>query len=249
MLKLSKRGVLTGGIVVALATATIACLSGCKTPSFGNEISASQEQQIGREEAAQLEGQCHVLHSADINGPVQEVAAAIQPLAMRLNPNELYQVQVLDTEEENAFSLPGGWIYIDKGLLGRIGMDREMIGALIAHEAAHVALRHSIDRLSDAYGKAAMVDLLTRGGYQEAAEMALQLDMTNHSRDEEDVADALGVKMAASAGFDPAGLIKLIKTLQVPEPSLQCSEWLGTHPVTAARMRHLTQLLQKVSSR
>ncbi|MDR3708017.1 MAG: M48 family metalloprotease [Capsulimonadaceae bacterium] len=234
--------------VVAAAAAILLAGSGCKSPSFGNEISQQQVEQIGREEAGQIESQYPVVSTGELDQPVQEIAAKIVPFARKINPDAVYRVKVIESEQVNVFSLPGGWIYVDAGLLTRLGMNTDMVAGVIAHEMAHVVLKHSMRRLSDAYGKAALVDLLTQGGYQEAAGIAIELDLTNHPREEEYDADHLGINLAAEAGYDPAGILKAINTLQTPYPSLQPAEWLGTHPVTPMRLKRIEQTVREFSA-
>ena len=222
---------------VAAAAALLIMTDGCKAPSFGNEISIHQETQIGRQEASMVESEYGVVTDADINGPVQDAAAKILPLAEKLRPDVTFQVKLLQSDDGNMFSVCGGWIYIDTGLLLRTGNDPNVIGCLLAHEAAHVILEHSVKRLADAYGKEALVDLLTRGGYQEAADIAVQLDETNHSRVEEYDADKLGLELASRAGYDPIGMLKLFTILQQQAPNVPDAAWLKTHPLTPGRIK------------
>lgn len=234
-------------ILVCLILSLAAC-SGCKAPSFGNEISAQQETQIGQQESSVIESDFRVVTDPEIAGPVQAAADRILPLAHKLRPEITFRIRVLQSAGTNTFSIAGGWIYIDEGLLQRIGNDQNIIGCLVAHEAAHVILRHSVTRLADAYGKAALVDLLTQGGYQEASDIAAQLDVINHSRQEEYDADKLGIALAARAGYDPMGMLKFFTMLQQQAPNEPNAEWMSTHPVTDSRIKRAEEDVKKIEA-
>jgi predicted Zn-dependent protease len=222
--------------------------AGCKPPSFGNEISLQQETEIGRQEASMIESGGQVVTAPEVNIPVQTAAAKIFPLAEKLRPGVTFQIKVLQSDDGNMFSLPGGWIYIDTGLLRRIDNDPDIIGCLIAHEAAHVVLKHSIKRLEDAYGKEALVDLLTQGGYQEATDIAADLDLDKHSREEEYDADKLGLELAFRAGFDPIGMLKFFTVLQQHAPNVVNADWMLTHPITPSRIKRDEEVVRDLEA-
>jgi len=195
-----------------------------------------------------IENEQTVVKAPAIDGPVQAAAAKIFPLAAKLRPDVTFQIKVLQSDDANMYCLSGGWIYIDTGLLQRIDNDPDVIGCLVAHEAAHVILKHSVKRLADAYGKEALVDLLTQGGYQEASDIAAQLDVTNHSREEEYDADSLGLDLAARAGYDPIAMLKFFAILQQKAPNVPEAGWISTHPLTPSRIKRAEQDVRVLES-
>jgi predicted Zn-dependent protease len=233
----------TCGVAAGLlaAGATLLTTTGCNTPSFGNEVSTQQEMQVGQQAAAQVESQNQVVTDPAVVEPVQQIAARLFPQASKLRDDVTYKIKVLQSDQVNAFSLPGGWIYIYTGLLSKVGNDKDALACVIGHEAAHVARKHAAKQISDAYGKEALINLLTQGKYQEASNIALQLDLLSHSRDDEYEADKYGLKFAREAGYDDKGMLRFFDTLQKVAPGGPAPEWLQTHPVTTNRVKHAEQ--------
>ena len=229
---------------IALSFALGPLLAGCRPPEFGNQLSTRQEVRIGRQAASQIESQYPVVSEGDGVDAVNAIAARIVPQASRLRADVAIRVKVLKSDQADAFSLPGGWVYVDTGLLDKIGTDRDALAFVIGHELAHVALRHAATELTTATGNEELVDLLTQGKYQEAANVAIQLDMASHGKDDEYDADRLGLKFVQQAGCDPQGALRLFALLQTPaRPGAGSggSEWLQTHPLSSGRFRRVQQ--------
>ncbi|HEY3331263.1 MAG TPA: M48 family metalloprotease [Capsulimonadaceae bacterium] len=232
----------------AIGMALLFCVTGCRPPSFGNEVSTTQEMQIGQNAAAQVESQYQVVTDpAQVVG-IQEITSKLFPLAAKVRGNITYKIKVLQTDQVNAFSLPGGWIYVTSGMLAKLGNDRDALAFVVAHEVSHVALKHATKQLSDAYGKETLVDLLTQGKYQEAANIALQLDLLSHSREDEYQADRFGVKLAREAGYNLSGTDRLFALMQKTTPGQAPPEWVQTHPINSARTKHVEQDIKDLAS-
>ena len=214
-------------------------LSGCRDPSFGNQLSTKQEVEIGRQASEQVVSQFPVAADATATQTVDAIAAKILPIARIARGDIEYHVRVLKSDDQQAFTLPGGWIYLDEGLVQKIGADKDALACVIAHEAGHVVLRHSAIQLSDAYGTDSLIDQLTEGKYQEAANISLQLAILSHSKQDEIDADRVGEKIAKVAGYDPAGLSRFLTVIQVNAP-LDHS-WTSIHPISKDRLKHVDQ--------
>lgn len=151
----------------------------------------------------------------------------------------IYRFRVLDEEADNAFALPGGYIYIFKGLLEKL--DDEEVAAILAHEVGHVCARHSIKRLQNSLGYEILRVLVVRGAEDsytrsKASEAVGQLMMA-HNREDEIEADRLAVKYLEQAGYDPEAMVGAIDKLlewQMEGPIRPKRYWY-THPYLAAR--------------
>jgi len=153
-------------------------------------------------------------------------------------PYELH-LTVADTSMINALALPGGRIILFRGLIENAGSAEEMTGVL-AHELAHVTLRHPTQGLIVSVGWSAMLSALTGGasGSTDAmAQVASKLATSAYSRDVEADADAKGVAILDSAGIDSQGLIGFFNMLKKREDNgLNIPEFFSSHPLTADRI-------------
>lgn len=169
-----------------------------------------------------------------------------------------YQFTILNTPIVNAFALPGGYVYISRGLLALASNEAEMAGVL-AHELGHVNARHSAERISAQQAAqvstviaaiglqlAGMSSDLARAG-QTIATMAIQ----GYSRQQEFEADTLGVRYMSRAGYDPGGMVTFLSTLReqsvleaqakgLPAGSVDQYNMMSTHPRTVDRVKEAT---------
>jgi predicted Zn-dependent protease len=154
----------------------------------------------------------------------------------------------------NAFAVPGGYVYVNRGLIEAADNLSEFAGVL-AHEIGHVEARHSVEQLERAQnanlGLTLAYVLLGRAptGVEEAAiNVGGGLYFANHSRSAEDEADALGVRLMARSGIDPNGMVSFFQELldqQQRRPS-QLEQWFSTHPTTQDRINHVRSLIQQL---
>lgn len=209
-------------------------------------MSTKQEILIGNLASAQVESQYPVVADKAVTDPVDAVAARIIPVAQQYRSDVVFHVRVISSDDEDSFSLPGGWIYIDEGLVRKIGTDQDALACVIAHEAAHVVLHHAAMELADAYGTDSLVDMLTEGKYQEAANISLQLSLLSHSHQDEDSADRLGLKITRQAGYDPAGMLRFFAIVMAQPAS--SVEWVETHPLPKSRIKHVEQVIRDLNA-
>jgi predicted Zn-dependent protease len=222
--------------------------AGCKEPNFGNKLSTRQEIQIGDQAAAELEAQYPPVVDPAVDAPVQSVTERIFPQAAKLRGDITYRIKVLPNTEINAFSLPGGRIYITTGMLDKLGSNQDMLAAVIAHEAAHAALRHAANQIVDAVGQDDLIDMLSEGKYTDIANLTLQLDQSSHSLDDEYQADRYGVQFTSDSGYNPEGLLRFFTLMQsVPDDS-EKPAWLETHPLTKGRIARAEADIRELTS-
>lgn len=229
---------LLSGTLLAGVTTTGAA---CKSPRFGNRMSTSQEVQIGQQAKQEIESKERILTSGPQAERLQRVAARIIPLAQR-DYNVPYSVKLIDSEQINAFALPGGPIYFYKGLVDLAATDDEL-ASVVGHEAAHVVKRHSARQISDAQGKGLLAQVfLGRSSniVQTLASIGLQLDQLRFSRDDESQSDEVGFKYLVEAGYDPNAMASFFRRMAEKSKS-GGPEWLRSHPLTSKRVEQAEQ--------
>ena len=162
------------------------------------------------------------------------------------DPSRVFKITILDTPKVNAFALPGGYLYLTRGLLA-LANDSAEIAAVIAHEMAHVSANHAILRQekvsSSQIGEKVVNEVL---GDSVATRMALaanQLKLVDFSREQELQADAIGIRMIGNAGYDPYAAARFLQTMQAyqafragREGSLDDGTFLSSHPTTPQRV-------------
>jgi predicted Zn-dependent protease len=163
-------------------------------------------------------------------------------------PNVEYHVKVLDSPVVNAFAVPGGYIYLTRGILAQLNNEAELIG-IMGHEMGHIAARHSISQQS----KQQLGQLLLIGGmiaapkyaqYAEYAMQGMQLLFLKFSRDDERQADALGVEYSSKIGYDAhkmADFFMVLQKMSLAEGQSGVPTFLSTHPDPGDRYKSVNQ--------
>ena len=160
-----------------------------------------------------------------------------------------YQFYVVNSGEVNAFALPGGPVFIHRGLLLTLDNESELAG-VIAHELGHINARHHAKFLEKTYGLNILLNILavatSQSQYQQIimqlAQVSASLLQLKFSRDQEREADALGVRFTYEAGYDPRGLITTFEKFKKMEKT-QAPAWLLTHPLPEERIQNVSQLI------
>ncbi|MFH0855521.1 MAG: Maf and M48 domain-containing protein [Candidatus Omnitrophota bacterium] len=161
-----------------------------------------------------------------------------------------YHFYVVNENDVNAFSLPGGYVFVYKGLIDKVDNDDELAG-VIGHEIGHIVARHSIKRLqaSQLYSVLRILTAATPKGGEAgaAADIAVTQVMLGYSRQDELLADQLGTKYALLAGYDPNAMITFLMKLQEIEKKRPLTEisYYKTHPYVPDRIRIVKQALDK----
>jgi predicted Zn-dependent protease len=163
-----------------------------------------------------------------------------------------WEFKVLNSKQINAFALPGGFIYVNRGLIERAEHLDELAGAL-AHEVGHVVGRHGAEHLAKAGLTQGLVGAVAIGSYDpdnpdrsaQVAAMAQvigQLVNLRYGREDELESDALGVKFMAEGGYDPRGMVHLMHVLGEASGGRRAPEFFNTHPSPENRIERLRQL-------
>ena len=205
-----------------------------------------KEVQMGQSIARAVEKEYKLAEDPLLQKRVEDIGRKIAGVCDRKEIN--YYFKVLDDEEVNAFSLPGGFIYVNKGLIEKVDNDSELAGVL-AHEIGHIVARHSIKKLQAIMGYSFLrllsvaVPQTAQAG--NAADLAFTELMMGYSREDELLADQLASRYAALAGYDPHGMIQFLLKLQDinRRKPLRPKSYFKTHPYVPDRVRTVKQEL------
>lgn len=215
-------------------------------------MSEAQEIGIGRESDPQIKAEMGVYDDPELQKYVSDLGMRLAKLSER--PDLPWQFTVIDQPAINAFAVPGGFIYLTRGILPFLADEAELVGVL-GHEIGHVTARHSAQQYTRALGGQL---LLTGVGifvpaarpFGQISETALGLLFLKHGRDDELQSDLLGAQYAASAGWDPAGVPGMLSTLgRLDEAAGErkgVPNFLSTHPEPLARVSEIQPTVQKL---
>ncbi len=199
-----------------------------------------KEVKIGTKVASKFEEQFPVLNDVDINERVQRIFKKIVAVSDR--QDIVYFIKVIDKDYINAISLPGGYVYVFKGLIDRTDTD-DQLASVIAHEVGHIAARHGIKRLQSSYGAVLLQLASAQTGAGGGVNLALTSLFMEYSQKAEFEADKLSIKYLKKAGYDPNGAIEFFEKLKKEKekaPIRQYSYW-KTHPHVAERIAVVNQ--------
>lgn len=212
-------------------------------------MSPQQEMQIGKQAAAEVEQQMGFVDDPKLQTYVAQLGAKLAPFSPRQDVR--YEFHAVDMEETNAFALPGGYVYVSRGLLALANSEDELAG-VVGHEIGHVAARHSAQRQTRAQVAGIGAAIATIGaailgggelaqGVGQLAQAGAQGWIASYSRDQERQSDEIGQKLAAQAGYDPAAISSFLGALG-REMQLKLGEprqpsFLDSHPSSEERVR------------
>jgi len=199
-----------------------------------------KEVKIGSKVAEKFEANYEIIDDVDVNERVQNILKRIVKVCDR--KDVVYFIKVVNKDYANAISLPGGYIYIFKGIIDRVETDDQLAG-VIAHEVAHITARHGIKRLQSAYGALFLQVLSSQTDAARGVNLALTSLFLEYSQEAEFEADKLSVKYLRNAGYDPKGTLEFLGKLKEEkkkEPLKQFSYW-RTHPHISQRMAVVNQ--------
>ncbi len=243
-------------VLALLLAGSGAFLTGCATVKATGErrinlVSESQEIQMGREADRQVVASMGLYPNESLQSYVDRLGKEIAATTER--PKLPWTFRVVDDDVVNAFALPGGFIYVTRGILTHLDNEAELAG-VIGHEIGHVTAMHSVIRLSEVQlaqlglGVASIVSPSLQN-FLGLAGVGLQLLFLKFSREDELQADELGVRYMASVGENPQELISVMQTLErvsAVEGGGAVPEWLSTHPRPANREERLSEQIQSL---
>jgi predicted Zn-dependent protease len=215
-------------------------------------ISLEKEIAIGQQLAAQIERQAKIVKDPVINEYVNRLE---QNIVRNSDAKVPFTTKIIESDEINAFALPGGFTFVNTGLLLAADEEAEVAGVL-AHETAHVAARHGAKAMSkETAVNLATIPLIIFGGYgaagigiQQAAGLAIPIAFLKFSRAQEAEADYLGTQYMYKAGYDPSALLTFFEKLQAKEATRpgSVSAVFRDHPPTGDRISSIKQEIETI---
>jgi predicted Zn-dependent protease len=216
-----------------------------------NLYSIQKEMALGQQLAREVTKQSKILDDPIISEYVNRIG---QNLARNSDAKVPFTFQVIDSDEANAFALPGGYVFVNTGFIKVASEEDEFAGAL-AHEIAHVAARHMTCQAtkSQIAGVAATIPGVLLGGWagygaRQALNAAIPIASRGFSRHDETEADYLGVQYMYAAGYDPTGAVSIfekLESLQKTKPGA-VAKVLATHPMDSDRIDRTEKEIQRI---
>jgi predicted Zn-dependent protease len=220
-----------------------------------NSLSRADEIELGKNAAPEL--------AAQYGGPVSDpsLQAYVRRVGMSMVPNvegdyaDLpWEFTLLDSDVINAFALPGGKVFITRGLAEKLDDEAEMAGVL-GHEIGHVTAEHADKRISSQYlaaGAAVLVGIATKDDDRDWVRLGAPMlvgvggqgFLLKFGRDEELEADKLGMRYMTRAGYDPEGQLGVMRVLAKSSPGARQPEWMSTHPYPGTRIKAIEKKLR-----
>jgi len=222
-----------------------------------NFYGVEREVALGRQLAAQIDQQLRILEDPIITEYVNRVG---QNLVLHSDAKVPFTIKVIVSDELNAFALPGGFFYVNTGLIAAAENESELAGVM-AHEIAHVAARHALENLTKSQLLSfARIPLLifTGGGYyglggvlMDSADFGLMALLFKFSRGAEKEADSLGAQYTWAAGYDPNGLVTFFEKIQAMHKNNPSgfSKLFMSHPATPDRIEAVKELITRFPDR
>jgi predicted Zn-dependent protease len=219
---------------------------------LGNWYSTDSEIKMGKQYADQIEKSTRFITDPVVDEYVNRIG---QNLVKNSDCKVPFTIKVIDSDEINAMALPGGFFYVNSGLILAADEEAELAGVM-AHETAHVCAHHAAREMTRMnYAQIGMVPLMimlpydwTGFGIYEAAQLAIPISFLQFSRDFEAQADYLGVQYMYRAGYDPQAFISFFEKIQALEkrkPGLVAKAF-SDHPQTPERILHTQEEIARI---
>jgi predicted Zn-dependent protease len=237
-------------ILLFFSTLSILYLNGCVTiynPATEQKetyfISEETEIDIGKNMVEDIIRQNKILEDKELAAYLNEIG---QNIARASHRNTLaYEFYVLDDDKINAFALPGGFVFVNKGLLDQATEDE--LAFVLSHEVGHISARHSLKRLQSSLGISLLLGIALRNPNQQTIRGAINVVHNvialGYSRKDELLADSLGINYVNKAGYDPQAAISLIEKLGKKDKN-QPLVFLRSHPLPDQRLANIKKELK-----
>lgn len=215
-----------------------------------NFYSLEKEIALGKQLAQEIERQAKIIDDPVIAEYVNRIG---QNLVRNSDAKVPFTIKVIDSEEVNAFALPGGFFFVNSGLILRAETEAELAGVM-AHEIAHVAARHGTRQASRGQiVNLATIPLIFMGGWagygvRQGASVLIPLGFLSFSRAFEEEADLLGLQYLYKTGYDPTAYVDFFEKLQSDEKRKPgtMAKVFSTHPLTDDRIKNAQKNIQEI---
>ena len=244
----------------AATAVLVLTIAACATnPATGKKefslMSEAQEIELGKNMDGEVRREMGVYNDPELQRYVESVGMKLARASQR--PNLPWHFAVVDEPAINAFALPGGYIYLTRGILPFLDSEAELAGVL-GHEIGHVTARHSAQQYTKATTAGVGVTLLSifvpeARPFQNLTETALGVLFLKYGRDDELQADRLGVDYTAQTGWNPAGVGGMLRTLarldEANGSRRGVPNWLSTHPAPTDRVEKVQSYIAQAQVR
>ncbi len=249
----SRQRLLASLTALAILAMPVSVFTQTKISLHSNKYKPADDVKVGRQAAAEVEQQMPILNDSDATNYIsrvgQRLVSSIPPEFQ--HPEFNYYFKIVNARDINAFALPGGPMYVNRGMIEAARNEGEMAGVM-AHELSHVALRHGTAQASKAQKYGLLAGILGIGGQilggpaGAAAQIAGQgvgVYFLKFSREYETEADILGAQIMARAGYDPRDLANMFQTIE-RQSGGSSGGFLSSHPSPANRYARINQEAQ-----
>src|SRR5881396_2344339 len=237
-------------MAIAIVSTPLTSFGQTKIAYHGNRFKPADDVRLGRQAAAEAEQQFPLLRDAEVTAYVESVGqrlVASIPPEFR-HPEFRFYFKVINARDINAFALPGGPMYVNRGMIEAARTEGEMAGVM-AHELSHVALRHGTAQATKAQkyavgaGVAGILGTILGGpAVGQLAQLPIGAYFLKYSREYETEADLLGARIMANAGYDPRDLANMFRTIEAQGGG--GGGFLSDHPSPANRYARINQEAQ-----
>ena len=245
-------------MAMAIMAMPLTAFAQTKIVYHANKFKLADDVKLGRQAAAEAEQQFPMLRDTEVNAYVEKIGQRlVAAIPSEFQHSEFrYYFKVVNARDINAFALPGGPMYVNRGMIEAARTEGEMAGVM-AHELSHVALRHGTAQATKAgkYQTGAAIagilgTILGGPGLGQAAQAPFALTFLKYSREYETEADLLGARIMASAGYDPRDLANMFRTIEA-QGGGGGGGFFSDHPSPADRYARINQEAQylRVSNR
>ena len=244
-------------LVWTMLVTPLALIAQTEVKAPKNKYKVQDDVKLGRDYSAQVEREFPILRDADSTAYLESVGRRLVnsiPAEFQ-QPAFQYTFKIVNARDINAFALPGGPMYVNRGMIEAAKTEGEMAGVM-AHEISHVALRHSTAQatqqsnpLKQILGIGAILGgaiVLGQTGAAIGQTIYNGLLVYPYSREYETQADILGAQILARAGYDPRDLANMFRTIE-KESGGSGPEWLSTHPSPANRYENINREAEKLN--
>ncbi|MFL6201322.1 MAG: M48 family metalloprotease [Thermoanaerobaculia bacterium] len=241
--------------IVALALLALTATSCSTNPATGKKqiafIGEEQEIAMGREADQQIVQSLGLYDDKDVQAYVSRLGKELAASSER--PNLPWTFRVVDDPVVNAFALPGGYVYVTRGLMTHLTSEAEL-ASVIGHEIGHVTGRHSVEQMSKA--QLAQIGLIAGmvlkpelAQFGDLAQTGLGLLFLKYSRDDEREADDLGLRYMSRDKYDPremVGVFEVLRRVSEAEGNGRIPGWMSTHPTPENRIGRISEQVAKL---
>jgi len=253
-----RRRIVMGLVLTSMALTVGSVMAQTRIRPGFNLFSVQQDGEIGRQSAAEVEKQLPILSDRSTNEYINAIAKRLADVAP--GADYPYQYKVVNASDINAFALPGGYLYLNRGMIEAAGSEG-MLAGVMAHEMSHVALRHGTNQASKAYlgqtglgilgGLIAKDNRSTQKTMSAVGGFGLNTLFLKFSRTDEGQADVVGAQILAKAGYDPMDMVRffqLLEGMEKREPS-KVEQFFSSHPTPGDRAARVRQEMKMLTIR